>query len=128
MSCRVSAIVNNTFAGEYFGGDYPVGKSFDMVTLEGSRGVVGRVADAPYRDLREPMAPVAYIPFTADYMRGTFIVRTVGHDPLALATILRQAISGARRDFHGSNIRTQMELIESHMVRERVLAVLALLV
>jgi ABC-type antimicrobial peptide transport system permease subunit len=76
--------------------------------------------------MREPMMPIAYLPFSGDYSRGTYIVRTAGRNPLALATILRRAISAARPDFFVSNIRTQSELADSHTVRERVLAMLAL--
>jgi putative ABC transport system permease protein len=122
------AIVNNAFAKEYFGGEDPVGKSFDMVSFSGdhiSFRVVGRVANARYRNMREPMMPVAYLPFSEDYSRGTYIVRTAGPNPLALSATLRRAISTARPDFFVSNIRTQNELIDSHTVRERVLAMLA---
>jgi predicted permease len=124
-----AAIVNNAFAKEYFGGDDPVGKSFDMVSFSGGHipfRVVGRVANARYRNMREPMMPVVYVPFSQDYARGTFIVRTAGPNPLALAATLRRAISAARPDFFVSNVRTQDELIDSHTVRERVLAMLAL--
>src|SRR5436305_6320788 len=58
-------------------------------------------------------------------MRATFIVRTVGDNPLALAGDLRREIVRARPDFYVSNVRTQNELIQSHTVRERLLAVLA---
>jgi putative ABC transport system permease protein len=57
---------------------------------------------------------------------GTFIVRTAGPNPLALASILRKEVSRARSEFYVSNIRTQQELIEIHTVRERLLAMLAL--
>jgi predicted permease len=122
------AIVNNAFAKEYFGGEDPVGKSFDMVTFSGGHipfRVVGRVANARYRNMREPMMPVAYLPFSEDYARGTYIVRTAGPNPLALSATVRRAISVARPDFFVSNVRTQKELIDSHTVRERVLAMLA---
>ena len=122
------AIVNNAFAKEYFGGEDPLGKSFDMVSFPDghtSFRVVGRVANARYRSMREPMMPVAYLPFSQDYSRGTFIVRTAGPNPLRLSARLRRAISEARQDFFVSNIRTQNELIASHTVRERVLAMLA---
>ena len=122
------AIVNNAFAKEYFGGEDPVGKSFDMVTFSGGHipfRVVGRVANARYRNMREPMMPVAYLPFSEDYARGTYIVRTAGPNPLALSATVRRAISAARPDFFVSNVRTQKELIDSHTVRERVLAMLA---
>jgi putative ABC transport system permease protein len=130
-----AAMVNNAFAREYFGGKDPVGKSFDMVTFGnvGDTGnghitfrVVGRVADTRYRDMREAMMPIAYLPFSGNYSRGTYIVRSAGPNPLALAADLRRAISAARPDFFVSNVRTQNELVDSHTVRERVLAMLAL--
>jgi putative ABC transport system permease protein len=123
------AIVNNAFAKEYFGGEDPVGKSFDMVSFSGDHvafRVVGQVANARYRNMREPMMPVAYLPFSEDYSRSTYIVRTAGPNPLVLSATLRRAISEARPDFVVSNIRTQNELIDSHTVRERVLAMLAM--
>lgn len=122
------AIVNKAFAKEYFRGEDPVGKSFAAVDFSGNHTpfrVVGYVANARYRDMREPMMPVAYLPFSEDYSRGTYIVRTAGPNPLALSATLRRAISAARPDFFVSNIRTQKDLIDSHTVRERVLAMLA---
>jgi putative ABC transport system permease protein len=123
-----AAIVNKAFAREYFGGEDPIGKSFAMVTFSGNHisfRVVGYVANARYRNMREPMMPVAYLPFSEDYSRGTYIVRTAGPNPLALSATLRRAISAARPDFFVSSVRTQNELIDSHTVRERVLAMLA---
>jgi ABC-type antimicrobial peptide transport system permease subunit len=58
--------------------------------------------------------------------RGTFIVRTAGSNPLALASILRQEVSRARSEFRVSNVRTQTEINQSTTVRERLLAMLAL--
>src|SRR5208283_1262665 len=49
-----AAIVNETFAKEFFRGEDPVGKSFDMVIFQGKRipcEVVGLVGDAVYRDI-----------------------------------------------------------------------------
>jgi ABC-type antimicrobial peptide transport system permease subunit len=56
---------------------------------------------------------------------GTFIVRTSGAKPLALANVLRLAVPAARSEFRVSNIRTQLEINQSHTVRERLLARLA---
>jgi ABC-type antimicrobial peptide transport system permease subunit len=57
---------------------------------------------------------------------ATFIVRTSGSNPLALASILRKEVPRARSEFRVSNISTQMELIRAQTVRERLLAMLAL--
>jgi putative ABC transport system permease protein len=131
------AIVNETFAKRYFKGENPIGRTFDQTEDEGARirlQIVGLVGDARYRGMREPIPPVAYVPFRAidnkgaakAEDRGTFIVRTSGANPLALASILRREVTRARSEFRVSNLRTQKEINQSHTVRERLLAMLAL--
>jgi predicted permease len=133
------AIVNQAFARQYFHGGNPVGRTFETVGRNGIGGmrfeIVGLVGDARHlNDIREPIKPVVYNPFRwvegAGWARaphlGTFIIRTAGPNPLALASILRKEVSRARSEFYVSNIRTQQELIEMHTVRERLLAMLAL--
>jgi putative ABC transport system permease protein len=124
-----SALVNETFARQYFGIENPVGRSFEVVSNEGRRvayRVVGLVGDARYKDMREPMQPTAYFPFQANYGRATFMVRTSNQNPLAMASIMRSAVRDARAGFHVSNILTQTALVEQHTGRERLLAMLAL--
>jgi hypothetical protein len=59
-----AAMVNETFAKAFLNGENPVGKSFE-------RGrhlryqIVGLVRDARYRNMREPILPVAFVPFHA---------------------------------------------------------------
>jgi predicted permease len=126
-------IVNEAFAKAYFGGENPVGKSFEKG--HSRYRIVGLVRDARYSRMREPLLPTAYVPFQsvdergawADQTRGrgTFIVRTYSPNPLTLAQTLRQEVPRARPEFHVSNIRTQLEINESQTVRERLLAMLA---
>jgi putative ABC transport system permease protein len=122
------AIVNQTFARQYFGGETPVGKSFETTAPERTRfQIVGLVADASYRNLREAMLPVFYVPFGSQPMdNATLIVRTTSANPTALASAMRREVPRARPDFRVSNIRTQLEIIQSQTVRERLLAALAL--
>jgi predicted permease len=131
------ALVNQAFVKQCFGGASPIGQWFEKETGNGvprqRLQVVGVVRDARYRDLREPMTPTAYVPFhgvdTAGVPQpkssGTFIVRTAGANPLALASILRREVTRARPEFRVSNTYTQQELIDQHTVRERLLATLA---
>jgi predicted permease len=124
-----SVQVNEAFAKQYFGGDSPVGKSFESVTNEGFRArhqIVGLIGDARYRNMREPMQPTAYFPFSERYGRATFMVRTASQNPLSLASAIRLDVPRARGGFRVSNILTQTALIVKHMVRERLLAMLAL--
>jgi len=126
-----AAIVNEAFAKEYFEGQNPIGKSFERT--QGSRHfeIVGMVRDAHYRNMREPITPPAYvaIPYggSESLSDATFLVRTSSPNPLALAPTLRREVSRARSGFRVSNIRTQLEINQSQTVRERLLAMLALL-
>lgn len=132
-----SAIVSETFARQYFGGENPIGRSFDKVELQGRRlrfEIVGVTRDARYRNLREPIIPTVYVPLQAaagesefqTYARGTFLIRTAGANPSALAQALRQTVSEARSELRVSNVRTQAEINATHTVRERLLAMLGI--
>lgn len=133
-----AAIVNQSFAKEYFGEENPVGKAFQTVDSAGQRvdfEIVGFVRDARSRDnLRFPIRPTAYVPFHTiganraleQRNRGTFVVRTLSANPATLAARLRQEVSRARPEFRASNIRTQLEINQARTVRERLLATLAL--
>ena len=132
-----AALVNQAFAKEYFNGQDPVGKPFEMVLDEGPRlrfEVVGLVGDVTYRDIREPILPQAYFPFRSvstggamqPVSRGIFIVRTSGANAKALASLLRREVPRARSEFRVTNVRSQTAINQSHTIRERVLARLAI--
>jgi len=132
-----AAIVNQTFARQFFNGENPVGKWFDEVSDDSARlryQVVGLVRDARYRDVRGPMLPLAYVPFHSIDAKGVlqatkranFQVRTSVRNPLALAPVLRQEVVRAHPGFRVHNIRTQLEINQAQTVRERLLSMLAL--
>jgi predicted permease len=128
------SVVNETFVKTFFKAENAVGKSYGM--WGHNYQIVGVVADAPYRGLREQILPVAYVPFheAADAPKGalkpvdssTFVVRTAGDDPLALAATLRRKIADARVGLRVSNVSTQAELLRNQTIRERLIAMLAL--
>jgi putative ABC transport system permease protein len=131
------AVVNKTFAQQYFGGEDPVGKSFETTGAEGIRTryeVVGLASDAVYREIREPILPVVYVPFRSvdaagipkAVGQGTFVVRTSGSNPAALEATLRREEDRAHPALRVSNIRTQQEIINAQTVRERLLAMLGM--
>jgi predicted permease len=131
------AIVNEAFVQQCFGGRNPIGQWFEKETGDGVTRwrfeVIGVVGNAHYRNLREPMTPTAYVPFfgfdsagqRAPKDSGSFIVRTKSGSPASLTGLLRSEVSRAWPELRVSNIRTQVELNESHTVRERLLAMLA---
>jgi putative ABC transport system permease protein len=129
-----AAIVNEAFAKQFFNGENPVGKSFVKTYRHAGFRIIGLVRNAHYSEMRETALPVAYVPFQSLNAQGawqpersaTFIVRTSGANPLALASVLRREVTRARSEFRVSNIRTQEELNRSHTIRERLLAMLSL--
>jgi putative ABC transport system permease protein len=131
------AMVNQTFAKTYLNGRNPVGSFFEIPGPGGKRSrfqIIGATADARYRNLREPILPVAYFPLSSVNDAGkpegrteaTFIVRTSLADPTTLAPALRREVGKTRSEFRVSNVRTQIEWIHMHTVRERLFAALAL--
>jgi len=131
-----AALVNQAFAKAYFNGEDPVGKPFEVVFSGGTRlhfEAVGLVGDVAYNEIRGPMLPQAYFPLQSVDAKGTlearadatFVVRTSTANPLALASTLRREVPRAWPEFRVSNVRTQLEIDQSHTVRERLLARLA---
>jgi predicted permease len=125
------AIVNETFAKQYFHGENPVGKLFDRTGGGGRYQIVGLVRDTRYLNMREAITPTLFIPMwfgSSDeaLSSATLMVRTSMPNPLALASALRREVPRAWPEFRVSNIRTQLEINQSQTVRERLLAMLAL--
>jgi len=133
-----AAVVNETFVKRFFPVVNPVGRYFEEAGDDGSRVkclIVGIVADAPYRNVREAQLPVAFVPLREVDAKGvvqpehntTFLVRLGGSDSAALmarAGELRKAVAAAGAGIRVSNVRTQQELIDAQTVRERLLAML----
>jgi predicted permease len=130
-----AVLVNATFAKRYFDGRNPLGGWFERASDDGSRSkfeIAGLVADARYQDLRGPELPVAYVPIPIQKSDGTLapitnktvVIRTATADPLALAANLRREVA-AVPGLRVSNVQTQLEIVQSHTVRERLLALLA---
>jgi predicted lysophospholipase L1 biosynthesis ABC-type transport system permease subunit len=130
-------IVNEAFARKYFDGRNPVGQSFEKQHGRDKRvrvQIVGLVRDARYRNMREPIRPTVYVPFRNVNEKGevrsddwgTLIVRASEDNLAALAPLLRREVSRVHSDFRVSNFSTQKELVQSHTIRERLLAMLSL--
>ncbi|ADV80977.1 ABC transporter permease [Terriglobus saanensis] len=132
-----TAVVNEAFAKQFFKGVNPVGRTFDKMKDDGTRlkcKVVGMVANAFYRDIREGVLPVAYVPFDVTVGKdgvarrdgGTFAVRSAGGNLLLLGAELRRKATQTRAGFRVTNVQTQQELVDAQTIRERLLALLGI--
>jgi ABC-type lipoprotein release transport system permease subunit len=91
------------------------------------------IGNVRYQDLRQPYLPQVYMPFRMLSNKGEvrevggaeLLVRTANPNPTVLSQFLREEIPRLRPEFRVSRIRTQLEINQSHTVRERLLATLA---
>ncbi|HET7218345.1 MAG TPA: ADOP family duplicated permease [Vicinamibacterales bacterium] len=119
-------VVNEAFATRYFGNGSAIGRlvsaRFGENASSDAHEVIGVIGDVRY-DVREPPAPSIYIPLTRRN-RGTIHVRTAA-DRHAIEPQLREEIRAASPLLRVTTIRTQAEIVDQTLLRERVLALLS---
>ncbi len=119
------AVVNQTFAREYFPEENPIGKrfSFDIAKPDPIE-IIGLVKDAKYTSQREETPATMYrswlqTPGATDSM--TFEVRTT-RDPKAFVATIRQAVREVEANLPLNNIKTQIEQADETLSMERLFA------
>jgi predicted permease len=125
-------IVSESLARQLFGGESPVGRTVfeDEPSGRAPRGllIVGVVGDTPYRSLREPAAPILYLPLSQTSLdRPTFAsvtVRAAAGSPALLTKDVAATL--ARVDPNLSlTFRTLSEQVGGTLVQERLVAMLS---
>jgi putative ABC transport system permease protein len=126
------AIVNEAFARRFLTGANPIGHTVHLpraVTPEPDMEIVGVVADAVYRRLRDPAPPTLYSPVaqttagpaTTEYNMS---VRAASDSPAQLSRSIADAIGGVNRDLT-LTFRPLAEQINASLTQERIVAILA---
>ena len=129
------AVVNEAFARAYYRGQNPIGRVFHLPWRNGTLRaitIIGLVGDARYRDLREAVPPVAYVPFRDTLQtelprprsNAAILVRATTPDVQGLTTLIRNSVGRETPAIAVSSVRTQEAVIAAQTVRERLLAIL----
>jgi putative ABC transport system permease protein len=120
------AIVNETFAKEFFGGANPVGKViYDSGKPNQTYQIVGLVKDMKYHQLREDFKPITFVAISQEKEPGegqTFVIRSNEATEALLAEVKRTA-----REMNpamGLNFSTFKVQVRDDLVGERVMAML----
>ena len=118
-------IVNQGLARRFFGSDNALGK---RITLENYKDleIVGVVADAKYRNLKEAPPLTAYIPYSQYEQLGqrTLCVRAAG-DVSAIIAAIRQEVRNLDPNLPVYNVKTFAEQINDSVSQERLIALLS---
>ena len=118
------AIVNQTFAREYFPNDDALGK---RITLRGgarTMEIIGVVADTKYTSQRRNIPPLLYTPWQQEGERVGemyFMLRTVG-EPTALAATVRQVVRELDSNLPVTEISSQTSRSQATLGQERLSA------
>jgi predicted permease len=114
------AVVNEAFVrnflenknplGLHFGGSDPKSKQYQIV------GIVG---DAKYEELRNDVAPTAYVPLQEG--AAYFALRTASN-PAALTATVRRTVSDLDDNLPIFDVRTQTQTIDRLLFNERLIA------
>jgi len=125
------AIVSESFARVYFAGGNPIGRTFQIDAAPGeprpSYTIVGLARDSKYGDLREPFAPLMYVPFAQDPQQPFANLQLVVRSTLPLA-VLTSEVAAVVRDESPSIVvtfRTMASQVHDSIVRERLMASLS---
>jgi putative ABC transport system permease protein len=121
------AIVNETFARQFFGGNNPVGKTLQRQRPDDSWvpvQILGFVKDASYTTLRESVPPIAYMPMPRSIQGYVFSIRT-STDAMAMTPDIVRTVAGVNKNFSLSVDALQTRVGDS-LVQERMLALLSI--
>jgi predicted permease len=119
------AVVNQSFAKEFFPDENPIGKRF---TFNGKKPdeyeIVGLVKDAKYRRQRDDAPSTTYLPWRQDARmmdQATVEMRFTG-DPNATTAAVRQAMREVDENLPLTDIKTQVEQADETLRMERLFA------
>jgi predicted permease len=127
------AIVNEAFAAKFLAGQNPVGKTFDIEGFAGGRKdrpleIVGLVANAKYRTLREQPQPTMYAAMAQEPVENIasterMVIKTLG-EPWTSRQAVLAAIGSVNKEIV-IDFRTLDEDLGAAVLQERLIASLS---
>jgi putative ABC transport system permease protein len=125
------AIVNEAFARRFTGGENPLGRTVREPSRPSApnpeREIVGYVADAAYRSLRDPVPPTMYLPFEQNQTppsSASISVRSATGGPLGLTRVLASALTAVNSGV-AITFRPIEDQIDAALTQERLVATLS---
>jgi predicted permease len=130
LTSPLVTIVNETFVRKFLQGGNPLGQRIRQ-GLPGRQGpwleVVGVVADATYRSLRDPVPPTLYVPLAQQKEPPpsmSLSVRAASGPPAMLSHVLAEAIGRVDRTV-AITFTPLKQQVDAALVQERILAMLS---
>jgi putative ABC transport system permease protein len=112
-------LINETLARRYFPGQNPIGRT---LLLNGSKEIVGVVADIRMNGLEKSLEPAIYAPLAQDTPPGFSMVVRASGGAEALAPAVRRAIFGVDPEQAVADVRTMQQVIDDSLIVRRLAA------
>ncbi|CAN5676344.1 ABC transporter permease [soil metagenome] len=125
-----TAVVNESLARKYFGGENPIGRTFQIGSSPGQESphfqIVGLVKDTKYQELREEFTPIAYFAAAQEKEPGPFL-DLVARSHLPLASVTPTLTQAIREVAPNSTVayETVSTYVRDSLVTERLMASLS---
>lgn len=123
------AIVNETFARQFFNDPSPIGKRIGLgapakIMME----IIGVVGDAKYSSMRKSAVPMLYVPLTQydGQLLGQLHLRTAA-DPAALASQLRRELGSVDGRMAIVDVMEMQDAVDASLLGETLIAKLSTL-
>jgi predicted permease len=131
MGAPAVVVVNEAFAAKYFGGQNPIGRRLTIERFGKGRKprpveIVGLVANAKYRSLREDPAATMYAPMAQHEEISSSVrlaIRAAG-PPIAARDVVLAAIGSVNKEI-GVELKTLDEELGAAVLQERLIASLS---
>ncbi len=118
-SAQSVAIINESFARQFFPGEDPVGRRIMGQGGSGWRVIVGVVADVHHLGLTRDCSPEVFLPFAQSPLPNlAFVVRTES-DPLAMTGAVRRSMAGVDRNLPVYDVATMEERLAASIASQR---------
>ena len=119
----LSVVVNQAFARHFFNGADPIGRRFG--NPPNANEIVGVVADAKYRSLREPMTPTYYNVWRDESNQAMQLEVRTGVNPQSIIEPVRRALAALDPALPFTEIETMSDEVGDSAAGERLTATLA---
>lgn len=122
------AIVNESYAKQYFAGRDPVGRHIGFGMNPGTKTpieIVGVVKDAKYTGVRDDIPRQVFFPFLEDELNGSVIYVRALDQPDAAFRAIRQAVREMDPNVPIFNPRTLDHQIDQSLLNDRLIATLS---
>jgi predicted permease len=120
-----AAIINESLARRYFGGQEPLGQ---RLSFRGAQGpwseIIGVVRDSKYRTLGESPRPLVYVPLAQNHETGMTLHVRATSNPASMAASVRREVQALDQNLAVTSLQSLSDVVAASLFAARMGAAL----